>query len=163
MAMIDPPDWKAGEWHALTATWSASANQMAIYTDCVLAGQGAFPALAGSAGHFHLGSGDAWGVMDAAFDDIVFSRRALAVNEVEAACKRGGPAPNDEVTFPTGETPLAVGEQVAFELTPCDTTGACGAASITSQVVSEPPLGALAPATGLLPAGTTWIDRYSPP
>ena len=148
------PDWRAGEWHHLAATWSASANQLALYYDCVLAATdyNHFLALAGTASKFNLGSGNNWGVIDATLDDVRVSRRALTAGEIGAMCSRGYPAPNDEVTLPPGRT--AIGDVVTFELTPCDDTGTCGAASSASVTIAATPLGNLQPAPGLLPSGS---------
>lgn len=150
----DPPGWQAGEWHHLAATWSASANQLAVYYDCVLAATdyNHFPALAGTANTFNLGSGSNWGVMDATLDDVRVSRRALTASEIGAICSRGYPAPNDEVTLSPGRT--AIGDVVTFELIPCDDTGTCGAASSASVTIAAAPLGNLQPTPGLLPSGS---------
>ena len=148
----DPPGWQAGEWHHLAATWSASANRLAVYYDCMLGAEGDFPALTGSASSFNLGGAGDWGVMDAAFDDVRLSRRALNASEIAATCSRDGPAPNDEVILLPGQT--AVGDVVTFELTPCDDTGACGAPASASVTIAAPPLGVLEPMPGLLPSGT---------
>lgn len=147
-----PPAWLAGEWHHLAATWSASADHLALYYDCVLVAEGDFPTLTGNADYFTLGSAESWGEMDAVFDDVRLSRRALSVDEIAAECGRGGPAPNDEVVLPPGL--VAVGDVVTFELTPCDTTGECGAPASASVSIGAPPLGLLDPAPGLLPSGT---------
>jgi len=149
-----PPGWQAGEWHHLAATWSASANQLALYYDCVLVATdyNHFPALAGTASTFNLGSGNNWGVMDMVLDDVRVSRRALTASEIGAMCNRGYPAPNDEVTLPPGRT--AIGDVVTFELTPCDDTGTCGAASSASVTIVATPLGNLQPTPGLLPSGS---------
>ena len=98
-----PPGWQSGEWHHLAATWSASDDRLAVYYDCDLAGEGSYPALTGSAGQFYLGSGESWGVMDAAFDDVRLSRRALSPSEIAANCSRGGPTPHDEVILLPGQ------------------------------------------------------------
>ncbi len=160
-----PPDWRAGEWHHLAATWSAGANRLAVYYDCRLVAEGKnFPALTGSAEHFYLGSAGSWGVMDVALDDVRLSRRALSPTEIAVACSRGGPAPHDEVILPPGQA--AVGDVVTFELTPCDETGMCGLPASASVTIATPPMGplqvwasdgSLLPVPGLLPAGTVSI------
>ena len=147
-----PPGWRAGEWHHLAATWSASGDRLIVYYDCVWAADGGFPGLTGSTSRFNLGSASDWGVMDAVFDDIRLSRRPLNAEEIATTCSRGGPAPNDEVVLPPGQA--AIGDVVTFELTPCDETGACGAPASASATVAAPPLGALEPTPGLLPSGT---------
>ncbi len=148
----DPPGWQAGEWHHLAATWSASANRLAVYYDGMLAVEGDFPALVGVADRFYLGSAESWAVMDAAFDDVRLSRRTLSADEIAVAYSRDGPAPNDEVILVPGKA--AVGDVVTFELTPCDATGACGAPASASVTIAASPLGPLDPPSGLLPAGT---------
>jgi hypothetical protein len=150
-----PPGWHAGEWHHLTATWSASADCSAIYYDGALAAEGSFSALTGSASVFHLGSAETWSVMDATFDDVRLSRRALSAAEVAAAQSRGAPAPHNEVALPPGQ--VAVGDLVTFELTPCDDSSACGAPASASVTVGAPPLGKLAPAPTLLAPGTVSV------
>lgn len=151
----DPPGWQAGEWHHLAATWSASANRLTVYYDGVLAAEGDFAALTGSASSFNLGSAASWAVMDAVFDDVRLSRRALSAGEIAAACSQGGPAPNDEVVLLPGQA--AAGEVVTFELTPCDDTGACGTPASASVTIAKPPQGVLGPTPGLLPSGNVSV------
>lgn len=150
-----PPGWQAGEWHHLAATWSASADRMAVYYDCVLAGEGEYPGLPGSAGRFNLGSGDGWGVISASLDDVRLSRRALSAAQVAAACQRGGAAPHDEVVLPPGQ--VTVGDQVSFEVTPCDSQGMCGQPSTAVTTVVAPPLSTLLPEPQVLASGTSAI------
>ncbi len=153
-----PPSWRAGEWHHLAATWSATADRLAVYYDGALAAEGSFPALTGSADTFHLGSAENWAVMDAAFDDVRLSRRALSAAEIAAAYERDEPAPHDEVVLPPSDSrQAAAGDVVTFELTPCDDTGACGAPGTASVTVAAPPLGTLDPAPTLLPPGTVSV------
>ena len=151
-AWPDPPGWRGDEWHHLAATWSASESHLAVYYDCVLVSEGDFIPPTGRASSFDLGSAAGWGVMEAAFDEVRLSRRALRADEITAACERRGPAPNDEVVLPPGQA--NAGDMVTFELTPCDQAGACGSPANASAIVEAPPLGALAPAPGLLPSGT---------
>ncbi len=153
-----PPGWRAGEWHHVAATWSADADRQAVYYDGALAAEGSFPALTGSADIFYLGSAESWGVMDAAYDDVRLSRRALGAEEIAVAYDRGGPAPHDEVVLPPGQA--AVGDAVTFELTPCDDTGACGAPASAGVTIAEPPLGPLGPAPRLLSAGTVSVTLH---
>jgi hypothetical protein len=150
-----PPGWRSGDWHHLATTWSASTNRIAVYYDCVLVDEGDFPTLTGSADHFHLGSAESWAVMDAAFDDVRLSRRALSAAEITATCSRGGPTPHDEVVLLPGQA--AVGDEVTFELMPCDDTGACGAPASASVTIAASPLGPLKPVPGLLPSGTVSV------
>jgi hypothetical protein len=154
-AWPEPPGWRAGQWHHLAATWSASGDRLVVYYDGVWVAEGDFAPLTGSASVFDLGTAAGWGVTDAAFDDVRLSRRALSVGEIAAACSRGGPAPNDEVVLPPGQA--AVDDVVTFELTLCDDTGACGAPASASMTVAAPPLGVLEPTPGLLPSSTLSI------
>ena len=102
-AWPDPPGWRGDEWHHLAATWSASESHLAVYYDCVLVSEGDFIPPTGRASSFDLGSAAGWGVMEAAFDEVRLSRRALRADEITAACERRGPAPNDEVVLPPGQ------------------------------------------------------------
>ena len=92
--------WRAGEWHHLAVTWSASANHLAVYDDCTLSSTGTFNALNGSANTFQLGSDAAGQAIDAALDDVRLSRRALTANEIAAIC-RDRPLPHANVTIPS--------------------------------------------------------------
>jgi hypothetical protein len=94
------PDWRAGEWHHLAVTWSASANRMAVTYDCAQTVTGDYRALSGIADMFYLGSNAAGQTLDAALDDMRLSRRALTVNEVAAVC-RDRPLPHDQVPLPS--------------------------------------------------------------
>ena len=93
------PDWRAGEWHHLAVTWSASANRMAVTYDCAQTVTGDYRALSGIADVFYLGSDAAGQTLDAALDDVRLSRRALTANEVAAIC-RDRPLPHDQVPLP---------------------------------------------------------------
>ena len=97
-------DWRAGEWHHLGVTWSASANQTRVYYDCSAASLGTFAALHGSTDVFQLGSDAAGNGIDAALDDVRLSRRALTANEIAAIC-RDRPLSRAKTIGPT--TPLA--------------------------------------------------------
>ena len=54
----EPPGWRAGEWHHISATWSASQERQAIYYDCIQAGAAEYDGLIGAkADRFYLGGG----------------------------------------------------------------------------------------------------------
>jgi hypothetical protein len=97
------PDWRAGEWHHLVVTWSASANRMAVYYDCAQTATGDYRALNGIANLFYLGSDAAGQTLEAALDDVRLSRRVLTANEIAAVC-RDRPLPHNQV--PVSSTPL---------------------------------------------------------
>lgn len=152
----DPPGWHAGEWHHVTATWSASSNRQAIYYDCVLVGETNFPTLTGSASQFYLGSAETVDSLDGNLDDIRLSRRALSAEEEGATCTRNKPAPNDEVVLLPSQ--YQIGDQITFELTPCNAAGGCGTPTTISTTVTIPPLGSLQPPSGILFEGTTSVN-----
>jgi len=79
--------WRAGEWHHLAVTWSASANHLAVYYDCTLSSTGGFNALNGTAATFQLGSDVAGRSIEATLDDVRLSRRALTADEIAAICR----------------------------------------------------------------------------
>ncbi len=92
--------WRAGEWHHLAVTWSASANHEAVYYDCSLSSTGAFSALNGIADTFQLGGDAAGQAIDATLDDVRLSRRTLSANEIAAIC-RDRPLLHTKVTIPS--------------------------------------------------------------
>lgn len=95
--------WRAGEWHHLAVTWSASANHMAVYYDCTSSSTGTFSALNGIANTFQLGSDATGRTIDASLDDVRLSRRALTADEIAAIC-RDRPLPHEKVTLPAAPT-----------------------------------------------------------
>jgi len=94
------PNWRAGEWHHLAVTWSASANRIAVTYDCAQTVTGDYRALSGIANLFYLGSDADGHTLDAALDDVRLSRRALTANEVAAVC-RDRPVPHDRIIAPS--------------------------------------------------------------
>jgi len=151
----EPPGWLAGEWHHLAASWSAAANQLAVYYDCAPVATADYPALAGSVGSFNLGSTADGGVTDAVLDDVRLSRRALTADEIALTCSRGSAAPNDEVVLLPGQA--AVGDVVTLEMTECDQASACAEPASTQVQIKAYPLGALSPASDMLPYGTNSV------
>jgi len=150
-----PPNWKAGEWHHLAAAWSAADKVASVYYDCALADESLnFPDLGtvGAAQRFNLGSGANGSVFAADLDDVRLSRRPLSPLEIEAACQRGGPAPNDELLLPPEY--FKTGDTLGLAVTPCDVTSACGGPTVQTTSVNLRLLGAPLPASGLLPSGT---------
>jgi hypothetical protein len=47
-------NWRAGEWHHLAVTWSASAQQTTMYADCASGSTGPYLAVNGNAAVFQL-------------------------------------------------------------------------------------------------------------
>jgi hypothetical protein len=84
---LSAANWRAGEWHHLAVTWSASAQQSRVYYDCLSASTGTFKALNGNAAVFQLGSDAQGNAIDAVLDDVRLSRRALTANEIAAICR----------------------------------------------------------------------------
>jgi hypothetical protein len=132
---VKPPGWRAGEWHYLAATWSATANQAAMYYDGILVATSSYPAFPGTPATFNLGSA-AWGAeIDAALDEVRFSRRPLTSDEIAAAYHRQAPTPNDEVILRPGRS--AVGDVVTFEMTPRNRSGTTGTPSVASVTIVD--------------------------
>ena len=97
-------NWRAGEWHHLAVTWSASAQQTTMYADCASGSTGPYLAVNGNAAVFQLGSAAPGQTIDAALDEVRLSRRALTANEIAAIC-RDRPLSRDKTLGPSA--PLA--------------------------------------------------------
>jgi uncharacterized protein (TIGR03437 family) len=136
----DMSGWKAGEWHHIAATFSASANHIRFYLDGVKiadTNQGHYFPPSASGGSFQIGS--------TAFtlDELRISKVALSDSDVAYDAAHAAPFLDDEVVLPlAGVSPGQLNYTVA----------GCGAAvySFTGIPVSN-----LTPPGGLLKAGST--------
>ena len=107
-ACLPVSGWRAGEWHHLAVTWSASQNETVMYGDCTSTATGAYAALNGNGASFQLGGDANRRAIDAALDDVRLSRRALSASEIAAIC-RDRPLPgatNIIPSVPLEPTPL---------------------------------------------------------
>jgi hypothetical protein len=152
-------DWRAGEWHHLAYTFSASGDFMRFYVDGALtadtnerhyrppAGDGAVLSVGGDLGGNVAGY---W------VDALRITDAATSPEEIVAhARRRDAPRPN-EVWLGTGR--LVPEDVVVFEFTP-------GAAGSTGAACSSPPLVYPGipivdpdPPSTLLPVGATTVD-----
>ncbi len=142
--------WKAGEWHHLTFTFSASGNRMRFYMDGVLTADTNErrywpPAATGEA----FSVGGALAGPEAAFlvDEVRIRAREADAGEIRAAAARANAPREGEVWLPAAD--LEAGDSVALE--------AGGCASAAFRWLGLPVTGADPPST-LLPPGTDALD-----
>lgn len=153
--------WRAGEWHHVAFTYSASANFMRFYIDGLLAAannEGHYWPPAGDGAAFAIG-GDLSSSGNAAhywIDECRFSGRVAEADEIGARSKRAAPAQPNEVWVPASQ--FTPGDQVIFEFTPATAAGGgipCRSAPVS--YVGTPIVNAQPPST-LLPPGATALD-----
>ena len=153
--------WRAGEWHHLAFTYSASSNFMRFYVDGALAAannESHYWPPAGNGAVFAIG-GDLSTSGNAAYywiDECRVSGRVAEAEEIAARFQRDGPGQPNEVWLPAAQ--LTPGDAIVFEFTPATATAAgqpCQSAAL--PFVGIPILNAQRPST-LLAAGTTSFD-----
>ncbi len=147
--------WRAGQWHHIAFTYSASGNFMRFYVDGRLAAdtnEGHYwpPAATGST--FSVG-GTPWNTAAHAWvDQVRLSGRAADAAEIAARARRDGPAGPNEVWLPTaGLTP---GTSLVYEFTPA--AGGQSGAPCSSAPLTYPgiPVANPQPPSTLLPPGS---------
>ncbi len=148
--------WKAGEWHHLAFTYSASQNFMRFYVDGVLTAEnneGHYWAPDNGGSLFAVG-GDFYS--NAAYywvDEVRISSRPADAAEVAARARRAdAPQPN-EVWLATSN--LAPGTQLVFEFTPATATQTGAVCQSSSLTYGGIPITNAQPASTLLPVGAT--------
>jgi uncharacterized protein (TIGR03437 family) len=131
--------WKAGEWHHIAATFSASANHIRFYLDGVKIAdnnEGHYYAPTAAGGSILLGS-TVFTIDELRISNVAFSDSAIAFD-----AGRSAPFANDEVMFSlAGVSP----GQLTYSVT------GCGAAAYNFTGV---PISNFGPPSGLLPAGS---------
>jgi len=145
--------WKAGEWHHLAYTYSATGNMMRFYVDGVLTAdtnekQYVPPSAAGD--RFSL-AGDLSAV-PAYFliDEVRISSRAKESDEVRANARRFDQPRDNEVWLPLAGVPA--GASLVFEATATGGARTCATAAFLYNGV---PLADADPPSTLLAPGTT--------
>ena len=148
--------WKAGEWHHLAFTYSASGNFMRFYVDGALAAQnneGHYWPPAAGASVFAVGGSTSGNTANYLLDEVRISGRVADAVELAARTRRTtAPKPN-EIWLAVSNVPT--GRQLVFEFTPATAsqTGAvCQSASLAWQGI---PITNAVPPSTLLPTGTT--------
>jgi uncharacterized protein (TIGR03437 family) len=138
----DMTAWKAGEWHHVAATFSASANHIRFYLDGVKIAdnnEGFYHAPSTVGGSILLGS------TVFTVDELRVSNIALSDSAVAFDAARSAPFADNEVMFSlAGVSPGQLNYSVK----------ACGSATYTFTGV---PITNLAPPSGLLTAGSTAV------
>jgi len=132
--------WKAGEWHHMAATFSASANYLRFYLDGVRIAESRYRAPAASGASFQIGS--------SAFviDELRISRAALTDSAIAYDSAHSAPFPDNEVVVSlTGVSPGQLNYSVA----------GCGTASYSFTGI---PITNLNPSGGLLSPGSTSLQ-----
>ena len=139
--------WKAGEWHHVVFTFSASASRMRFYLDGILTAdtnEKHYTAPAASGDRFYLGTTPSGTNAAYLMDEIRIWSRPMTAAEVQANAARLDQPRNDEVWLPlAGYSP---GDSIAFQI------GACPS---PAYVYPGIPISQVNPASTLLPPGTT--------
>ena len=136
----DMTAWKAGEWHHLAATFSASANHIRFYVDGVKVAdnnEGHFFSPSAAGGSITIGS--------AVFtlDELRISNTALSDSAIAFDAYRTNPFADNEVMFSLTGIPPG---QLTYSV------NGCGTASLNFTGV---PISNFAPPSGLLAPGST--------
>jgi uncharacterized protein (TIGR03437 family) len=138
----DMSAWKAGEWHHIAATFSASANHIRFYLDGVKIAdnnEGHFYAPSAAGGSILLGS-TVFTVDELRISNVALSDAAIAFDAARSAAFA-----DNEVMFPlAGVSP----GQLTYSVT------GCGSATDNFTGV---PISNLAPPSGLLTAGSSSV------
>lgn len=113
--------WRAGQWHHLAYTFSASGNFMRFYLDGMLfadSNEGHYWPPSGSGPSLFVG-GDAEGAVAHYFiDEVRISGLIATGEEIAARARRQSPPQANEVWLSSQQ--LTPGSAVAFEFTPSD-------------------------------------------
>lgn len=148
--------WKAGEWHHLAFTYSASGNWMRFYVDGVLTAdtnEGHYWPPASDGSSMSIG-GDIWHtVAYYALDEVRLSGRAAPGEEIAAHAQRIEQLMANEVWLST--TALNVGDSVAFEYTPATITETGVPCQSASLIYPGIPVTNPQPPSTLLPPDAT--------
>jgi uncharacterized protein (TIGR03437 family) len=138
----DMTAWKAGEWHHIAATFSASANHIRFYLDGVKIAdnnEGHFYAPSAAGGSILLGS------TVFTVDEVRVSNVALSDSAIAFDAGRSAPFLDNEVMFSlAGVSP----GQLSYSV------GGCGSATYNFTGI---PISHFTPPTGLLPAGSSTV------
>ena len=138
----DMTAWKAGEWHHVAATFSASANHIRFYLDGVKIADN-------NEGHYYAPSAAGGAILIGStvftLDELLISNVALSDAAIAFDAARSTPFADNEVMFPlAGVSP----GQLNYSVT------GCGSASYNFTGV---PISNFAPPSGLLTAGSTSV------
>ncbi|MBC7227449.1 MAG: carbohydrate binding domain-containing protein [Thermoflexales bacterium] len=153
-------NWKAGEWHHLAFTYSASGNFMRFYVDGLLTAdtnEGHYWPPDADGAEFSIGGSPWWGnVADYWIDAVRISGRVASAEEIAARAARETPPRPNEVWLPTSA--LAPGSTVAYEFIPRTANGETGAACRSAAVTYPgiPVFDPQPPSTLLPPASTAF-------
>ena len=148
--------WKAGEWHHLAFTFSASGNSMRFYVDGALAAQnneGHYWPPAAGASVFAAG-GATWGnTANYLLDEMRISGRVADAVELAARSRRTtAPKPN-EIWLAASNVPP--GRQLVFEFTPATPSQTGAVCQSSSLAWNGIPITNAVPPSTLLPTGAT--------
>ncbi|MGO8837117.1 MAG: LamG-like jellyroll fold domain-containing protein [Limisphaerales bacterium] len=151
--------WKAGDWHHLAFTYSATLNVMSFYVDGVLTAannEGHYFAPATGGGSFAIG-GDVWGnTADYLIDELRISGRMADAAEIAARARRtDAPQPN-EVWLAATNVPT--GAQLVYEFTPVSVTQTGAVCQSSAVAWSGIPITNPQPPSTLLPVGATSVS-----
>lgn len=143
-------EWRAGEWHHVVYTWSASQNRMRFYVDGVQTAdtnEKHYWPPASTGDRFALGANLSGTAAHYLIDEVRVWSRALEPAEVRAVARRLDPPRENEVWLPLAE--VAPGDTLLLEF------GACA-----SQPYRFPgiPLSDPEPPSTLLPSGAAELD-----
>jgi hypothetical protein len=151
--------WKAGEWHHLAFTYSATLNVMSFYVDGVLTAannEGHYFAPDAGGSSFAIG-GDVWGNdADYLIDELRISGRMADAAEIAARAHRTGASQPNEVWLAATNVPT--GTQLVFEFTPVSVTQTGAVCQSSALAWNGIPITNPQPPSTLLPVGATRVS-----
>jgi len=142
--------WRAGEWHHLAFTFSASGNFMRLYVDGVLTAdtnEKHYTAPDAGGDRFYLGGTPGGTAAAYLIDEVRIWSRAMTAGEVTANAGRVDQPRNSEVWLALG--PFSSGDRIVFQ------SAACTAPEFDYSGI---PITQPNPASTLLPPGTNRVD-----
>jgi hypothetical protein len=143
--------WKAGQWHHVALTYSATAKRMRVYVDGLLVAEKltSLPMPAADGTSFTIAS-DTWGHASAFdLDEMRISAVEKTADEIRSDAARTAPFANNEVTLSlNGVASGQIGYQVSGG----------SSATCSPALYTYAPLTNMSPSSGLLVHGSTSVS-----
>jgi hypothetical protein len=161
--------WKAGEWHHIAFTYSASGNFMRFYVDGVLTAdtnEHHYWPPASDGTDFYIGGPASGEPAHYWIDEVRLSGRVADGKEIAARAQQLDAPRANEVWLPT--TQLQIGDSIIYEFTPAtdsETGSACSSTPWTYPGIpvtnSQPPSTVLAPGATQVDLSVTSLENTS--